>query len=146
MQRIPERFPRYFVGLVLIATGTGKALDIPGFVEVIAAYRLVPDWFNPVLAYSLPFIELGTGLMLVSGFLLRTGAGIAVGLHGLMISAVLITLSRGIEVENCGCFGVFFARPLGVTTLIEDLVMFALSIWAFNNARATKKGACTWKG
>jgi len=35
-------FPRWFVGLVLIATGTGKILDIPGFVQVLAAYDLLP--------------------------------------------------------------------------------------------------------
>ena len=38
-----RRTPRWLVGLVLVATGTGKALDIPGFTEVLAAYDLLPD-------------------------------------------------------------------------------------------------------
>ena len=37
-----QYLPRRFVGLVLVATGTGKALDIPSFVHVLAAYDLLP--------------------------------------------------------------------------------------------------------
>lgn len=139
IRSIERNFPRYFVGLVIMATGSGKALDIPGFVGVIEGYRLLPDWLGASLAYSLPCIELGSALMLLSGCFLLVGAGLAVGLHLAMISAVLITLNRGIEVENCGCFGVFLARPLGVNTLIEDLVMLLFSVWAWINALKSKK-------
>ena len=53
-----RQFPRLFVGLVLLATGTGKALDMPGFVDVLATYALLPLWGNVILAYTLPFIGL----------------------------------------------------------------------------------------
>lgn len=128
-------FPRYFVGFILIATGLGKVLELAGFVTVIEAYRLVSHRVAVALAYSLPLIELGTGFFLVIGRFLLSGASLAVGLHAVMISAVVITLARGIPVDNCGCFGVFFARPLSYTTLIEDLVMLVMSVWAWINAR-----------
>ena len=129
------RFPRYFVGIVLIGTGLGKALDMPGFVAVIESYRLAPHAVNVALAYTLPFLELGTGILLTTGRFVLSAAGIAVALHVLMIIVVLTTLGRGIRVENCGCFGVFLARPLSYTTLIEDAVMLAVSVWAWINAR-----------
>ncbi len=130
-----REFPRYFVGFILIATGIGKALDMAGFVIVIEAYRLVPHRVAVALAYLLPFIELGTGFFLVIRRYLLSAASLAVGLHVVLISAVVITLTRGIPVDNCGCFGVFFARPLSYTTLIEELVMLAMSGWAWMNAR-----------
>ncbi|MGH8556627.1 MAG: MauE/DoxX family redox-associated membrane protein [Methylococcales bacterium] len=131
-----REFPRYFAGFILMATGLGKVLDIPGFVTVIEAYQLFPHRAAVLLAYILPFIELGTGFCLASGRFLLSGASLAVGLHAVMIGAVVITLIRGIPVENCGCFGVFFARPLSYTTLIEDLVMLAMSGWVWINARS----------
>jgi uncharacterized membrane protein YphA (DoxX/SURF4 family) len=130
-----KEVPRYFVGLILIGTGFGKLLDMPGFVAVIEAYRLVSHSLSVVLAYSLPFVELGAGLSLVSGRYLAFGASLAVGLHAVLISAVIVTLERGVRVDNCGCFGVFLARPLGPGTLVEDLVMLVMSLWAWMNAR-----------
>lgn len=139
MNSRPHReFPRYFVGVILIGTGLGKLLDLPGFVTVIEAYRLVPHPVSVVLAYVLPFIELGAGLLLVTGRYLIFGASLAIGLHGLLISAVIFTLERGIRVDNCGCFGVFLARPLSFTTLAEDLVMLTMSGWAWMNARLNR--------
>ena len=121
------RLPFLFVGLVLVATGTGKLLDLAGFVEVVAAYRLMPAWGDRLVAYTLPFVELATGLGLLFGLRRRLAAASAVGLHALLVVVVLVTLWRGIPIENCGCFGVFWARPLGLQTLFEDLAMLAVS-------------------
>ncbi|MGR9106881.1 MAG: MauE/DoxX family redox-associated membrane protein [Gammaproteobacteria bacterium] len=130
-----QHFARGFVGLVLLATGLGKLLDMAGFVTVIDAYQLVPHRVAAVLGYSLPWIELGTGTLLLAGRFLLSAASLAVALHLMMIGAVLITLNRGVQVENCGCFGVFLARPLTKITLVEDLVMLGMSLWAWFNAR-----------
>ncbi len=127
-------FPRLFVGLILIATGTGKMLDMVGFVAVVDSYQLTPHWISVGLAYTLPFIELYTGLNLIMNPRPLLSAWIATLLHGLMLTAVSITLQRGIPVENCGCFGVFFARPLTVQTLFEDLFMLLMSVWSLANA------------
>lgn len=37
----------------------------------------------------------------------------------------------GIAIDNCGCFGVYFARPLTPYTLVEDLVLLGLpgALW-----------------
>lgn len=130
-----RQFPRYFVGIVLVSTGLGKLLDMAGFVSVLDSYGLFPHEISTILAYSLPFVEIGTGILLLSGRFLLSAASLAVGLHLVMVVAVVTTLSRGTHVDNCGCFGVFLARPLTPRTLIEDLVMLAMSAWAWLNAR-----------
>ena len=115
---------------MLVATGTGKVLDLPGFADVLAGYRLFPPWGDRLVAYTLPFVELATGLGLLTGLTRRAAAASAVSLHALLVSVVIATLWRGIPVENCGCFGVFLAHPLGLQTLVEDLVMLAASALA----------------
>ena len=50
------------IGVILIGTGLGKALDVPGFVEVVATYRLLPAWGNVLVGYALPPLELAIGL------------------------------------------------------------------------------------
>ena len=131
--------PRIFVGLVLVSTGIGKGLDMAGFVTVLDGYQLQPHWVSIVLAYTLPFIELGIGICLLLAVRRVPTAWMAVGLHTLMSSVVVITLKRGIEVVNCGCFGVFLARPLTTITLIEDAVMLIMSLLALLDA---KRRAC----
>jgi uncharacterized membrane protein YphA (DoxX/SURF4 family) len=132
-----RKTPRWFVGLVLVATGTGKALDIPGFVDVLAAYDLLPAWGNVILAYCMPFIELATGTALLADILLPLATWVAVGLHTLLLAAVSISLWRELEIANCGCFGVFWPRPLGVQTIVEDSVMLGLSLLVLWEARRT---------
>ena len=128
-------FARWFVGLVLLATGIGKALDIKGFVDVLSNYDLLPYFGNVLLGYTLPFIELTTGLCLLFRFALRTAAWAAVCLHVLLLGAALITLWRGLALANCGCFGVFLARPLTGQTVVEDVVMLGLSILVLYESR-----------
>ena len=133
--------PRWLVGFVLVATGIGKALDISGFVEVLAAYDLLPAWGNVILAYCLPIVELTVGAALLSGFFLHLAAWGAVGLHTLLLISVFISLWRGLEIANCGCFGVFWPRPLGIQTFIEDTVMLGLSLLVLR--QACRKGYST---
>jgi len=132
---VMKHLPRWFVGLVLVATGTGKALDIPGFVHVLAAYDLLPSWGNVFFAYSLLFVELSTGLCLLTHRWLRPAAWVAVGLHAMLLGAVGVTLWRGLTIANCGCFGMFLARPLTGQTAAEDAGMLGMSLlvlWTTN--------------
>lgn len=136
---IKHSLARHLLGLILIATGFGKALDIPGFTQVLANYQLLPPWGNIVMAVTLPFIEMITGLGLLTAHYLRAAASSSVILHIMLLAAASVTMWRGIHLDNCGCFGVFLARPLGVQTLIEDSLLLLLSLWIlFYSTRCTK--------
>ena len=80
-----------------------------------------------LFAYTLPFVELVTGFCLLTRTGLRLAAWVAVGLHVMLLGVVLSTLWRGLAISNCGCFGVFLARPLTGWTVVEDLVMLSMS-------------------
>ena len=123
--------------MMLLATAVGKGLDVPGFAEVVASYQLTGPRLSGIVAFVWPLGELFAAAMLLFRPR-RLGAMLATVLHTVLLGVVAISLLRGLEIENCGCFGVFLARPLGFVTAIEDAVMLGLSALAWWIAR---KGA-----
>ncbi|MCB9549793.1 MAG: hypothetical protein H6706_28635 [Myxococcales bacterium] len=120
--------PRALIGLVLLATALGKTLDVPGFVEIVGSYQVLPEEAWRPVALSIVGIEWFMVLWLMLGKRLRAAALASAALHIGYAGWTSLALLRGIDVPNCGCFGVFFPRPLTWTTVIEDGVMVALSL------------------
>ena len=118
---------RLFIGGVLLATATGKFLDVPGFRAVLVTYQTFPLWIIAPVAWIMPSIELVLGLLLLFNQKLRLAALGSVALHLSFVALASSVLLRGLTLDNCGCFGVFLARPLTWGTVGEDLFMVALS-------------------
>lgn len=126
---------RLLIGLVLFATAAGKLLDVRGFAGVLRTYEAIPEWVLLPIAVGVPVAELALALWLFSGRRLAGAALAALGMHLAYAAWATASLLRGLELENCGCFGVFFARPLGWRTVVEDLVTAGLSAWLLGLAR-----------
>jgi hypothetical protein len=64
----------------------------------------------------------------------RDSALVALWLNAGYAVWMTISLLRGLELTNCGCFGVFFPQPLRWYSPLEDLVLvgmcYALSRYA----------------
>lgn len=128
MSRMISHGIRIFIGLVLLFTSVGKLLDNRGFSEVIKTYQFYP--FEDQLLFIALFIslfELTLSVSLLTGRYLKWAALGSVLLHGYFASLAALTIYRGIELSNCGCFGVFLARPLSWSTVLEDVFMTAIS-------------------
>ncbi|MBA2536909.1 MAG: hypothetical protein H0V20_05675 [Actinobacteria bacterium] len=59
----------------------------------------------------------------------------AAGLSGLLVAVMWTALAaqafaRGLELDNCGCFGAYLAQPLRWWVLIEDAYMLVLAWYA----------------
>lgn len=119
---------RLIVGIILAAAAIGKLLDMRGFRSVLKEYRLFPNWSLWILAISMPFVEAGIAMSMFTGYELRTGIYASFILHGMFTIILFIELLRGIKLKNCGCFGVFFARPLTWFTPLEDIGMILLTL------------------
>lgn len=111
-----------------LAAALGKVLDLGGFAAVLAEYRLFPAAALMPLAVAAVLTE----AMVALGLVLRRSrllAALASGAMALGYGVTLtVTLLRGIRLENCGCFGVFLARPLTPLTPFEDLLLLGLSL------------------
>ena len=118
-----------FLFLVLLfSTAIGKLLDIPGFADVIETYQFgLTGVVASVLGLSIALFELQLAL-----YMLRKPLSWIIGMlltvmHSGYTLLAIITLSRGIDIQNCGCFGVFLARPMTPMTIVEDLILTAMS-------------------
>jgi hypothetical protein len=135
MRRL-RRGLQYGLALLLSATGTGKLLDVSGFVQVLSTYHTLPDWLQWPAAITLIGVELLLGAWLFSGWWLSHAALASVALHSMFTCWSIATLWRSIKVPNCGCFGVFWGRPLTWGTVGEDLVLVGISWTLYALARS----------
>lgn len=104
-------FLRLFIGCILLSSGIGKLLHPMRFQRAILDYRIIPShgWYKDVLpgmsAFGLSLTETGTGLGLLSGFLLRLSIVLALCLFLLFSGALIINLVRGRKDLSCHCDG-----------------------------------------
>ncbi len=119
---------RYFIATVLLLTGIGKLLDVPGFIKVIDTYKIIPTFLQPAVAVLMVLVELKIAENFFRNINIKITALAATALHICFTLLATLTLLRGIEVPNCGCFGVFWARPLTFITVAEDIFMVGVCV------------------
>ena len=119
------------LGGILLASALGKSLDLPGFVEVLVTYRAFPDWSLWPIALFITTIEWMLGLWVLSGRRLPQAALATVLLNGIYALWMTVSLARGLDLPNCGCYGVYFPQPLRWYSPLEDLVLVSLgfTLW-----------------
>ncbi len=127
--------PRLFIGAVLIASALGKSLNLSGFVEVLATYHAFPEWALWPFALLITGLEWSLGTWILWGRRLRQSALAALWLNLCYALWMTVTLVRGLELANCGCFGVYFPRPLRWYSPIEDLVMAGMCYALWRHAK-----------
>lgn len=132
---------RYFIASVLLVTGIGKLLDVPGFIKVIDTYKIIPVFFQPAIAVAMVLVELKIAENLFRKINLEITALAATALHICFTILATTTLLRGIEVPNCGCFGVFWARPLTLLTVAEDILMVGVCVLLFRLLQRNERQA-----
>lgn len=137
MSQLANEILRWAFAAVLLASAVGKLLDMPGFIAVVETYRSFPQAALPVAAWALTLTELALALWLATEKALRRATAALVALHLIYLVWLGIALGRGLDLPNCGCFGVYLARPLSTRTLLEDgtLLALALVLWRSTQVR-----------
>lgn len=128
---------KYFFVVLFLLTAIGKLLDNRGFAEVIATYDLLPAWSLLSVGVCVSLFELFLGLSILKNFQLKICALVTILVHIGYVGLASLTLYRGIEIKNCGCFGVFWARPLTLQTVVEDGVLLVISILFYKAVQTT---------
>jgi hypothetical protein len=96
---------------------------MPGFIDVLDTYRAFPVWALSPAGLVVTGLEWVLGLWLLAGSKVTTAAVAAVALNATYAVWQTVALLRGLDLPNCGCFGVFFPQPLRWYSPLEDLVM-----------------------
>lgn len=128
---------RLVLGLVFIYASLDKIAHPLAFAENIAAYRLMPLSVINLMAITLPWIEIVSGVLLILGAFVRGNLAIINVLLLIFVVAISQALFRGLSL-SCGCFETGAeAEALGRQTLYRDLVMLVMGaqIYLFDTGR-----------
>lgn len=91
-------------GAVFIWAGVLKVRDPGLFLIDIRSFALLPDPYAAWLAMFLPWLEIFTGLAVITGILRKGGLLLLNGCLIAFLGALAIAWSRGTDIR-CGCFG-----------------------------------------
>jgi putative oxidoreductase len=124
------------LGAVFVYASLDKIANPLEFAKIVYRYRLAgPTAALGVvpantLAVVLPWLELLTGVLLITGVWRREAAALAGGMLVMFLVAVSYVLWQGIDVAHCGCFTVGGeGRSAGWTLIASDLGLLALAVY-----------------
>ena len=95
---------RLILGGVLFAAGALKIGSLQKSAMAVRAYDLLPVSLANFLGYTLPWIEIGVGLLLIAGVAVRISGLIGAFTMLAFIIAIAQAWARGLSID-CGCFG-----------------------------------------
>lgn len=127
---------RRLLALLFVATGAGKALDLRGFAPIIATYRLgIPESLLLPIAVAIAAAEIALGAWLLDGRRFAAAARASILLNTGYALLLASALARGLDLANCGCFGVYLPTPLRWYSPLESLAVAAVSYLLLRRAR-----------
>jgi uncharacterized membrane protein YphA (DoxX/SURF4 family) len=97
-------FARLILGGVLLAAGALKIGNLQKSAMAVRAYELLPVSLANFLGYTLPWVEIGVGLLLITGALVRISGLMSAITMLAFIIAISQAWARGLSID-CGCFG-----------------------------------------
>lgn len=122
---------RIILGAVFMYASFDKMANPEAFANIIDNYHLLPYWTVNGLAIFLPWLELITGLLLITGKWVKA----SLLLYNVMLVVFIIALSqaliRGLDI-SCGCFSVHPSSTSEVwLRIIEDIALLFAAYMMF---------------
>jgi uncharacterized membrane protein YphA (DoxX/SURF4 family) len=121
---------RIVLGCVFIYASLDKIKHPDLFAEAVYNYQLLPEIAVNLVAISLPWLELLSGILLVLGLWMEGSILILSGLMVVFIGALGINLARGLDV-HCGCFITQSSDPITILALFRDSLFLLLAFYLF---------------
>ncbi|MCA9777959.1 MAG: DUF1573 domain-containing protein, partial [Candidatus Eremiobacteraeota bacterium] len=116
---------RWALGLLFLVSGVLKIGRTFEFLQVLAAYKLLPSGSEYYLAVLVPRLEIAIGLLLLAGLFTRVAASAALLMSSVFAVFVSSALYRGLDIE-CGCFS--GSTKVSGSHLALDLLMVGCSL------------------
>ena len=95
---------RLILGAVLLVAGALKVPNLPKSAMAVRAYEMLPTPIANFLGYTLPWIEIGLGLLLIVGVTVKISGALGALTMLAFIIAIAQAWARGLSID-CGCFG-----------------------------------------
>ena len=125
---------RLILGGVLFAAGALKIGSLQKSAMAVRAYELLPVSLANLLGYALPWVEIGVGLLLITGAAVRISGLIGAFTMLAFIIALAQAWARGLSID-CGCFGgggaVDPEDTKYLSEIIRDIGLLILGIYLY---------------
>jgi uncharacterized membrane protein YphA (DoxX/SURF4 family) len=122
---------RVLLGALFIISGFAKlSTPVYYFAHSIEQFQMLPESLIVIMSYTLPWIELMCGILLILGFFMEGSLLII----NLMLVVFIIAVSRatlqGLKGE-CGCFGPLSNSEIGWKLVIQDVLLLTMGLCLF---------------
>jgi len=112
---------RILLGVVLLLAGYLKAKSPAQAQMAVRAYKLLPISIANIFGLSLPWLEIGAGILLILGIAVRYAALFGGLLMLLFVGAISQAWARGLSID-CGCFGGGGQVAAGHTKYLQEIL------------------------
>ena len=116
-----QLFSRLILGGVLLLAGALKIGNLQKSAMAVRAYELLPVSLANLLGYALPWVEIGVGLLLITGAAVRISGLIGAFTMLAFIIAISQAWARGLSID-CGCFGGGGSVAPGETRYLQEIL------------------------
>lgn len=94
---------RIAIGGLFIYASMHKIADPGAFAISIRNYLILPPAWSNFVALTLPWVELGAGIFLVTGIQTRASALLTTAMLAVFFIVIIRAYSMGLDID-CGCF------------------------------------------
>jgi hypothetical protein len=122
-----EMFLMNSMGVFITILGLLKMKDVSKFALMFKQYDPIAGRIAPY-AKLYPFIELGIGLLILSGLFVITTQLAVIFIYTATTIGIFSSLNKEKELE-CGCLGSSVKLPLSKVTVFENLAMVLMAIY-----------------
>lgn len=119
-------FMRFFMAGFFISFSFFKIINLKGFAESYAMYDIVAKKI-PAWGYVYALLELALGIAFVVNFNPIITNWVTLIVMSVSIIGVLQSVLNKRKIQ-CACLGAVFNLPMSTLTIIEDLLMIAMSV------------------
>jgi len=112
---------RILLVVVLLLAGYLKAKSPAQAQMAVRAYKLLPISIANIFGLSLPWLEIGAGILLIVGIAVRYAALFGGLLMLLFVGAISQAWARGLSID-CGCFGGGGQVAAGHTKYLQEIL------------------------
>ena len=113
---------RFAIGGIFVYASIDKIAHPDAFAQIVFYYRMLPESLLHVFALFLPWLELVTGLALITG-IGRRGAALLLGaMLAMFVVALGAAIYRDLDI-SCGCFSTGEGHGVGFDLIRRDALM-----------------------
>ncbi len=116
---------KHFMGGFFLIFSFFKFLDLKGFAAAYGGYDIIAKKF-PTYGSLYPFLELILGIYFLSPLVIPAFLWFTLILMSISTAGVIKSLYSKKQIR-CACLGTVFNLPMSTVTLVEDLLMVAMS-------------------